>query len=114
MTEKQELKIAIDTLDEHKAEDIASIEVAGASPFADYVVLATAQNPRALAALADHLEEAFAKEGVDIAAKEGEPDSGWIVVLVGSILVHLMLGRNRAELNLEEFLEKMKDRHIAK
>lgn len=114
MTEKQQLDLATRTLDEHKAEDIASIDVSGASPFADYVVLATCQNPRALAAVADHLEDAFAAAGVEVSAREGEPDSGWIVFLAGSVLVHLMLERNRAELNLEQFLEQLKDHHLKK
>lgn len=110
MTEKQQLDLAIKTLDEHKAVDITSIDVTGASPFADWVVLATCPNPRALSAIAEHLEDAFVGAGVEVSAKEGEPDSGWIVFLAGSILVHLLLERNRAELNLEEFLDKLKAR----
>ena len=114
MTEKEELRIATSTLDEHKALDIATVDITGASPLADYVVLATLQNPRALSAVADHLEEAFEKEGVEISAREGEPDSGWIVCLAGSVLVHLMLERNRAELNLEAFLEQLKGKDSKK
>ena len=114
MTEKEELSIALKSLDEQKVTDVATIDVTGASPFADYVVLATCPNPRALAAVADHLEEAFEAAGVEIAGREGEPDSGWIVCLAGSVLVHLLLERNRAELNLEAFLEQLKDKNLKK
>ena len=109
MTEKQELELTIKTLDEHKAEDIQSVDVTGTSPFYDYVVLATCPNPRALFALSEYLEDAYASNDVDVSVKEGEPDSGWVIIQGGSVIAHLLLQGNRRALNLEEFLEKLKE-----
>ena len=51
--EKNMAKIAAECLDEHKAEDILTLDVSRLTPFADHYVIATCSNERALAASAD-------------------------------------------------------------
>ena len=106
MNEKEQLELALKVLDEHKAEDLVSIDVSSVSPFATFTVLATCPNARALDAILNYLEEAFQKAKIDISVKEGEPDSGWVLFQGGEILVHLLLQGNRKALNLEEYLER--------
>ena len=113
MEQIQEVKIAVETLDEHKAEGISVIDVSSHSPFVSYYILATCSNVRALGAMKDILEEAFEKAGFQISAKEGEPDSGWVIVEAGEVLIHLFLEANRRELNLEELLSEI-DNHYRK
>ena len=101
-----ELEVAVKTLDEHKAIDIQTIDVEGFSPFANYYVLATCLNIRQLGAVAEQLEEAFEKEGFEEIRKDGTPESGWIIVEAGEVVVHLFLDVNRKEVDLEGLLEK--------
>lgn len=105
-----ELEIIQKTLDEHKGEDISTIDVSEFSPFATHYVLATAQNPRALAALQDHVEEELVKAGYEIVIHEGEPDSGWVITQADDVVVHIFLEANRRVINLEELLDRMQEK----
>lgn len=105
-----ELKIIVDTLDEHKGEDIQVVDVADFSPFASKYVLVTGGNPRALDALKNHVEEALEKAGFEIQVSEGEPDSGWMIVQADDVIVHLFLEANRRIINLEELLQRMQEK----
>ncbi len=105
--ENKELEIAIKTLDEHKAENIETYDVSAHNPFASHVVVATCPNPRALGAMEDLLDDAFQSEGIDVVVKEGEPDSGWIIVAVSDTIIHLLLEGNRRQLSLEDLFAKL-------
>ncbi len=107
----EEVKLASETLDEHKAEDIKVVDVSAHSPFVSYYVIATCSNTRALGAMADILDEAFEKAGFQVSAKEGEPDSGWMIVMAGEVLVHLFLDVNRREIDLENLLKEFNSKH---
>ena len=106
MTQNKELNLLKDTLEERKAEDIVSFDISASSPFATYALIATAPNPRALGAYADHLEEALLTHDYPVQIKEGEPDSGWIIVQGDEVLVHLLLASNRRMLDLEGLLKE--------
>lgn len=106
MEEMKELTIAKKILEDHKAEDINVIDVQGFSPFSSYYVLATATNNRHLGALSENLEEEFEKKGFQEIKKDGIPESGWMIVEAGEVVVHLFLDVNRKTIDLEGLLEK--------
>ncbi len=106
MEEMKELTIAKKVLEDHKAEDINVIDVQGFSPFSSYYVLATATNIRHLGALSENLEEEFEKEGFQEIKKDGIPESGWMIVEAGEVVIHLFLDVNRKTIDLEGLLEK--------
>lgn len=107
MTAEQELHAVLSCLDEHKVDDVATIDVRESSPFASYVVIGTCGNPRLLGASQGHVEEALEKAGIPVSVKEGEPDSGWMIVQGVEVIVHLMLPGNRRMVDLEGLLEKI-------
>ncbi len=109
MKEEQpiELSLAVNCLEEHKAEGVEVIDVSGFSPFASYYVLATAPNPRALGALKDHLEEVFDSNGIGVPVSEGKPESGWIIVQGGEVICQLFLAPNRKEIDLAGLLKQL-------
>ena len=49
------LKTILDSLDDSKAEEIVSIDIAGKSALADYMVVASGRSQRHVGAIADHL-----------------------------------------------------------
>lgn len=108
MDKEKQLELALHCLDEHKTEDLKPIDVEGISPFAAYYVLATAPNLRALGALAELLEDELEKNGVSVLQKEGNPDSGWIILATNELIVHLFSSVNRKEFDLEGLLAKLK------
>ena len=106
MNDLKELEIAKKSLEDHKAIDISVVDVEGFSPFSSYYVLSTATNIRQLSALSENLEEEFEKNGFTELKKDGIPESGWMIVQAGEVVVHLFLEANRKEIDLEGLLEK--------
>ncbi len=102
----KELEIAKKVLEDHKAEDVAVVDVEGFSPFSSYYLLSTATNIRQLGALSEAIEEEFEKAGYEDIKKDGIPESGWMIVEAGEVVVHIFLDVNRKEINLEGLLEK--------
>jgi len=104
MRQTKEVKIIVDALTEHKAEDISVLDVKERTPFADFYVLATAPNPRALGAYPDVLEEALAQAKIDVRKIDGSPESEWVVVDAGAVIVQLFTAAKRSEMNLDTLL----------
>lgn len=94
------------TLDEHKAQDIVTIDVRERNPFADYYVLATAGNIRQLSALAEVVEEELAKIKFEIGHIEGKPESGWILIDAHHVIVNIFSKEERERISLDEVLSK--------
>lgn len=95
-------------LEERKAEDILVVDVRNRTPFTDYYILVTAPNMRAAGAYAELLEDFLAERVDDLHKAEGEPESGWVLVDAGEIVVHIFTSVKRTETNLEELLLKAK------
>ena len=93
---------AVDVLSDHQALDIALLDISRTASFTDYFVVATAQSPLQFNALADYLEEALKPEGHDIRHREGSPNSGWVLLDFGDLIVHIFSPDQRAYYRLEE------------
>ena len=87
--------------DERKAEDIVALQVGVMTPITDYFVIATGRNPRQVRAITRALKEAAEALGHDVPAVEGEAESGWTLVDLGEVVVHLFLEEKRALYDLE-------------
>ena len=93
---------AVDVLSDHQALDIALLDISRTSSFTDFFVIATAQSPLQFNALADYLEADLKPQGHDIRHREGSPDSGWVLLDFGDMIVHLFSPDQRAYYRLEE------------
>jgi ribosome-associated protein len=96
------LKIVEKSLDADKAEDIISIDLAGKSSIADYMVIATGRSARQLSAMAQHLDEKLAKSGVKKVSIEGLTQGEWVLLDGGDVIVHLFKPEVRSFYNLEK------------
>ncbi len=94
-------KLIEKSLDADKAQDITSIELAGKSSIADYMIVASGTSQKHIATLADHLIEKLHDKGFGHIPVEGKGDSDWVVLDVGSIIVHLFRPEMRQHYNLE-------------
>lgn len=96
------LKILTQVLDANKAENITVIPMhESMSALADYFIIATALNTRHVKALADHLIIAAKKAGHTAASLEGETHSGWGLIDLNSIIIHLFTEDQRQYYDLE-------------
>jgi ribosome-associated protein len=89
-------------LDDDKAEDIISIDLAGKSSIADYMVIATGRSSRQLNAMAQHLDEKLTKLGVKKVSIEGLTECEWVLLDGGDVVVHLFKPEVRSFYNLEK------------
>lgn len=75
--------------DEKHGNEIIAMEISRHLPIANYFVLVTCENPIHIQAMADELEERIeARWGVRV-MREGEPESRWVILDFGDVIVHL-------------------------
>ncbi|MDZ4278946.1 MAG: ribosome silencing factor [Dehalococcoidia bacterium] len=79
----------VDVLADRQAEEVVLLDIRAVAPFADYFVIASAVNPRQMRALIETLDKELRGEDVRSLHREGEVDSGWVLVDYGPVIVHL-------------------------
>ncbi|ADZ72569.1 ribosome silencing factor [Polymorphum gilvum] len=90
------------SLDESKAEDVVSLKIAGKSPLADYMVIASGRSHRHVGAIADHLLRDLKEAGFGNARIEGQTHCDWVLIDAGDVIVHIFRPEVRAFYNLEK------------
>jgi ribosome-associated protein len=96
------LKAILESLDDSKAEDIVSIDIAGKSALADFMVIASGRSQRHVGAIADHLTRDLTEAGGRIASVEGMPHCDWVLIDAGDVIVHVFRPEVRSFYNLEK------------
>lgn len=102
MDSKETAKALADILNSKKARDVVMIDIAEKSSFADYFVIATAGSERQMGALAEEIEDKFAEIGIEPKSKDGRPETGWILVDGGDVIVNLFTEETRDKYTLEK------------
>ena len=90
------------SLDDAKAEDVVSLNIAGKSALADYMVIVSGRSHRHVGAMADHLLRALKEEGLGKARVEGLPHCDWVLIDTGDVIVHLFRPEVRQFYNIEK------------
>lgn len=99
---EQRIKNIVKILDDKKAENIETFDLKDDDYLVDYVVIATTLNEKHGASLLTYLKEELKPQGEEFLRVE--EDSGWTIVDLGDIFVHLMTEQYRQKYSLEEFL----------
>jgi nicotinate-nucleotide adenylyltransferase len=92
------LRRIIASLEDGKAEEIRTIELAGKTTIADYMVVASGRSARQVTALTDHLERILPGR----TAVEGKAQGDWVLIDAGDVIVHIFRPEIRAYYNLEK------------
>jgi ribosome-associated protein len=69
---------------------------------ADYFVLCDGASNRQIKAISDELLEKLKDAGPQRAVVEGTPESGWMLIDLGAVIVHIFSPEQRAYYQLEE------------
>jgi len=94
------LELIQQTLEDGKAEDIVTIELAGKTTIADQMVIASGRSVRQVLALTEHLEEALSRRmRISVEAKT---QGDWVLIDASDVIVHLFRPEIRAYYNLEK------------
>lgn len=86
---------------EKKAQDIAVVDIASMTVIADAFVVCSGRTPIQVRALADELGEKLRDAGIKPLRQEGMETARWVVLDLGSVLVHVFHREEREFYNLE-------------
>ena len=98
----KQAKAAVAALDDIKGRDIQALDVRKMTALFDWIIIATADSARQSRAMANHLQEKMKAMGARVQSIEGERTGEWVLVDLGSIVVHIMQPSIRQYYNLEE------------
>ena len=88
-------------LDEAKAEEIVTIDLAGKTSIGDFMIIASGRTDRHVGAIADKLQQQLKDGGHGRARIEGNDTCDWVLIDTGDIIVHLFRPEVRDFYNLE-------------
>ena len=94
-------KIAIEALEDKKAQNIKIIDIAGISTLADYFIIAGGSNRNQVQAMCDNVQEALGRAGYPDGKLEGYDQANWILLDYSDIVIHIFDEENRLFYDLE-------------
>ena len=92
----------VDALDDIKGRDIVVLDVRKLTSLFDKIIIASADSTRQAKAMSNNVQEKLKAAGAKIYGVEGEQVGEWILVDLGSVIVHIMQPAVRQHYNLEE------------
>ena len=101
LTDDQLLAIVDRALDDMKAKEVVKIDVRGRSSVTDFMVVASGNSKRHVSAVAQGVIDTLKSEGVRPMGVEGQAVGDWVLVDVGSIVVHVMMPDARSFYDIE-------------
>ena len=101
MQSKEMTKLAVEALEDKKAEDISIIDISEVSVLPDYFIIASGNNKSQVQAMIDNVEEKLGRAGFVPKQIEGYNSANWILMDYGDIIVHVFDKENRLFYDLE-------------
>jgi ribosome-associated protein len=89
-------------IDDKMGRDIVILDISRQSSFADFFVNTTAANTRMLATIKDEIDNELEKCGFAVKGTEGKPETGWVLVDCGDVIVNLFLEEQREKYQIEK------------
>jgi ribosome-associated protein len=96
------IDIVLQSLDDAKAEQTVSIDIAGKSSLADFMVVTSGRSNRHVSAVADQVMKAMRDGGFSKPRVEGLPHADWVLVDGGDVIVHIFRPEVREFYNIEK------------
>lgn len=94
-------RLAVQSLDKHKAVDIRVIRITELSSIADYFIIAEGTSSTQVRSLTDYVEEELKGQGIEPSHTEGYGGSSWVLLDYGCVVVHVFQKEARDYYNLE-------------
>ena len=94
-------RYAADVASDKLASDIVMLDIGEVSDFADYFVIITVESTRQMRALVEDLEHALEEKGGVRHHREGTPESGWMLLDFGDVVIHVFGAEERQFYDLE-------------
>jgi ribosome-associated protein len=91
----------VELAEDKKAADIVLLDLGGLTTVADYFVICSGGSERQIGAIADGILEGMRAEGVRPFGREGSPESHWVLLDFGAVIVHVFTPPERDYYQLE-------------
>ena len=101
MNMKETALLAVNALEDKKAEDIRIIDISEISTVADYFIIADGSNKSQIQAMADNVSEVLGRAGVNLRQMEGYQNANWILMDFQDVIIHIFDRENRLFYDLE-------------
>ena len=101
--------LAVEALEDKKAEDITIIDISEVSVLADYFIIADGNNKNQVQAMVDNVQEELFKAGYEMKQMEGYREGNWILLDFGDIIIHIFDKENRLFYDLERIWKDVKE-----
>lgn len=101
MTAVQMTGLAIEALEDKKAENISLIDISEVSVLADFFLIASGNNKNQVQAMIDSVEEKLGRAGAAPRHVEGYQTGNWVLMDYGDLIVHVFDRQNRLFYDLE-------------
>ena len=98
--EAKALRIAVAAQD-RRAEDVTVLDMRHLMSICDYFVICSGRSRLHVDAIADEVDQAMSAEGEEKRHREGIPDSTWVIVDYGDVVIHIFEPEARGFYNLE-------------
>ena len=95
-------KVVVAALEDIKGRDIEVINTAKLTPLFERIVVVSGDSNRQVRSLARNVEDKVREAGGEILSTEGEDGGEWVLVDLGSVVVHVMQPAVRSYYSLEE------------
>ncbi len=101
-------RAAVNVASDKKASDIILLDIRDVTTFADYFVICSGNNTRQIQAIADAIDEELGKQGARVLHREGVTDTGWLLLDLGDVIVHIFGAKEREYYHLERLWSEAK------
>ena len=95
-------QLIVATLDDTKGRDIVAIDISQKSDLVDRMIVCTATSGRHAKTLADKAWVTAKQAGITPIGQEGDDASGWILLDLDIIMVHIMTAEMRDYYQMED------------
>ncbi len=101
MTPIEKAKLCLTTILERKAVDPILLHVEDLTTVADYFLITGGNSTRQVQAISRHLQRTLKEKGITPYGIEGEPESRWVLLDYGEVVIHIFYQPVREFYDLE-------------
>ena len=89
-----------------QASDVVLLDTRGVCGFTEYFVICSAETNRQVNAISTNIQQTLKKENILPRHEEGTPESGWVLLDYGDVIVHIFSAFERDYYQLDQLWNK--------
>jgi len=97
---------AVEAASDKQADNIVMLDTRQVCSFADYFVICSGESTRQIEAIWQEIREKLKRDGVSPSHIEGAADSGWVLLDLGDVIVHIFSPSQRDYYQLDDLWHK--------